>query len=75
MLPAMLLYLIYFLLQTSIRSNGAKGKLDPMVWTWFVNSLYILLALGLNLWDTVPCAAYVPDSRVKEPSNAGVWRS
>ncbi|KAG1716460.1 hypothetical protein ID866_735 [Astraeus odoratus] len=34
MLPAMLLYLIYFLLQTSIRSNGAKGKLDPMVWTW-----------------------------------------
>ncbi|MGP8979862.1 LptF/LptG family permease, partial [Enterobacter hormaechei] len=30
MLPAMLLYLIYFLLQTSIRSNGAKGKLDPM---------------------------------------------
>ena len=54
MLPAMLLYLIYFLLQTSIRSNGAKGKLDPMVWTWFVNSLYILLALGLNLWDTVP---------------------
>ncbi|MCK7063221.1 LPS export ABC transporter permease LptF [Enterobacter asburiae] len=54
MLPAMMLYLIYFLLQTSIRSNGAKGKLDPMVWTWFVNSLYILLALGLNLWDTVP---------------------
>jgi lipopolysaccharide export system permease protein len=29
MLPAMLLYLVYFLLQTSIRSNGAKGKLDP----------------------------------------------
>jgi lipopolysaccharide export system permease protein len=54
MLPAMLLYLVYFLLQTSIRSNGAKGKLDPMVWTWVVNSLYILLALGLNLWDTVP---------------------
>ncbi|MBE8178610.1 LptF/LptG family permease, partial [Leptospira borgpetersenii serovar Ballum] len=27
MLPAMLLYLIFFLLQTSLRSNGAKGKL------------------------------------------------
>ncbi len=39
MLPAMLLYLIFFLLQTSLRSNGAKGKLDPMIWMWLVNSL------------------------------------
>nr|WP_255710026.1 LPS export ABC transporter permease LptF [Lelliottia sp. WAP21] len=53
MLPAMLLYLIYFLLQTSIKSNGGKGKIDPMIWTWAVNGLYLLLALVLNLWDTV----------------------
>ncbi|KEA53431.1 lipopolysaccharide ABC transporter permease [Mangrovibacter sp. MFB070] len=54
MLPAMLLYLVFFLLQTSIRSNGAKGKLDPAMWMWIVNALYLALAVGLNLWDTVP---------------------
>ncbi|MNE95220.1 Lipopolysaccharide export system permease protein LptF [compost metagenome] len=54
MLPAMLLYLVYFLLQTSIKSNGGKGKIDPMIWTWAVNGLYLLLAVVLNLWDTVP---------------------
>lgn len=54
MLPAMLLYLVFFLLQTSIRSNGEKGKLDPMVWMWVVNLLYLALAVALNLWDTVP---------------------
>lgn len=52
MLPAMLLYLIFFLLQTSLRSNGAKGKLDPMLWMWLTNVAY--LALVLNLWDSVP---------------------
>lgn len=54
MLPAMLLYLVFFLLQTSLRSNGAKGKLDPLIWMWLVNLLYLALAVGLNLWDTVP---------------------
>ena len=54
MLPAMLLYLVFFLLQTSLRSNGAKGKLDPMIWMWLVNLAYLALAVGLNLWDTVP---------------------
>jgi len=54
MLPAMLLYLVFFLLQTSIKSNGGKGKIDPVIWTWAVNVLYLLLAIALNLWDTVP---------------------
>ncbi|MDR9889677.1 LPS export ABC transporter permease LptF [Pseudenterobacter timonensis] len=54
MLPAMLLYLVFFLLQTSIKSNGGKGKIDPVVWTWVVNGFYLLLALALNVWDTVP---------------------
>jgi len=54
MLPAMLLYLIFFLLQTSLRSNAGKGKLDPMVWMWLVNLAYFVIALALNLWDTVP---------------------
>lgn len=54
MLPAMLLYLLFFLIQTSIKSNGGKGKLDPVFWMWTVNLLYLALAIGLNLWDTVP---------------------
>lgn len=53
MLPAMLLYLVFFLLQTSIKSNGGKGKMDPAVWMWAINLLYLALAVGLNLWDTV----------------------
>ena len=54
MLPAMLLYLIFFLLQSSMKSSGAKGRLDPAVWMWVVNIGYLLLAVLLNLWDTVP---------------------
>ena len=54
MLPAMLLYLVFFLLQTSIKSNGGKGKIDPAIWMWTVNLLYLALAVALNLWDTVP---------------------
>lgn len=40
MLPAMLLYLMFFLIQTSLKSNGGKGKLDPVIWMWAVNLLY-----------------------------------
>ncbi|MDE4678532.1 LPS export ABC transporter permease LptF [Klebsiella variicola] len=54
MLPAMLLYLVFFLLQTSIKSNGGKGKMDPVIWMWAINLLYFALAVLLNLWDTVP---------------------
>ncbi|MCP9267315.1 LPS export ABC transporter permease LptF [Xenorhabdus sp. XENO-1] len=54
MLPAMLLYLIFFLLQSSLRSNGGRGKLDPAFWMWLVNGAYFALALALNMWDTVP---------------------
>ncbi|WP_410012530.1 LPS export ABC transporter permease LptF [Sodalis sp. C49] len=54
MLPAMLLYLVFFLLQSSLRSNGAKGKLDPVIWMWLVNLAYLGIALLLNLWDSVP---------------------
>jgi len=54
MLPAIFLYLIFFLLQSSLRSNGAKGKFDPMLWMWGTNLLYLGLAVVLNLWDTLP---------------------
>ncbi|PHM29717.1 LPS export ABC transporter permease LptF [Xenorhabdus budapestensis] len=54
MLPAMLLYLIFFLLQSSLHSNGGKGKLNPLFWMWLVNGVYFALALVLNVWDTIP---------------------
>jgi len=54
MLPAMLLYLIFFLLQSSLRSNAAKGRFDPAIWMWVVNFSYLALAVLLNMWDTVP---------------------
>lgn len=54
MLPAMLLYLIFFLLQSSLRSSGEKGKLDPALWPWVVNISYLALAVALNLWNTTP---------------------
>lgn len=50
-LPAILLYLIYFLLQSSFSSNGSKGKLDPLFWIWLTNAGYLFLAILLNLWD------------------------
>ncbi|HHL2558559.1 TPA: LPS export ABC transporter permease LptF [Yersinia enterocolitica] len=54
MLPAMLLYLIFFLLQSSLRSNASSGKLDPAIWMWVVNGAYLALAVVLNLWDGLP---------------------
>lgn len=54
MLPAMLLYLIFFLLQSTLRSNAESGKINPMTWMWGVNLFYLVLAIGLNLLDTVP---------------------
>lgn len=54
MLPAMLLYLIYFLLQSSLKSNADKGHINTMFWVWLVNFSYFALAIALNLWDSIP---------------------
>ncbi|MXP67847.1 LPS export ABC transporter permease LptF [Pantoea sp. Aalb] len=52
-LPAMILYLIFFLLQSSFKFNTDKSKLDPTVWMWVVNFCYLALAIVLNLWDSI----------------------
>ncbi|WP_395479905.1 LPS export ABC transporter permease LptF [Candidatus Curculioniphilus buchneri] len=52
--PAMLLYLMFFLIQTSLRSNGVKGKIDPMLWMWATNIIYLAIALALVVWDCTP---------------------
>lgn len=54
MLPVVLLCLSLFLIQTSLKSDGGKSKLDPTLWIWAVGLIYLALAIILNLWDTVP---------------------
>lgn len=51
-LPAILLCLIFFLLQTALRFNAGKGKIDSIIWLWGVNAAYFAIALSLNLWNT-----------------------
>lgn len=52
-LPALLLYLIYFLLQSSLKSAGGAGKLDASIFMPIVNLAFLALALVLNIWDTL----------------------
>ena len=52
-LPALLLYLVYFLLSSSVKANAGKGRLDPALWFYMINSGYFLLALLLNCWDNL----------------------
>lgn len=52
-LPALLLYLIYFLLQSSLKSAGTAGKLDVSLLMPLVNLAFLLLAIILNSWDTI----------------------
>lgn len=52
-LPALLLYLIYFLLSSTIKANAGKGRLDPALWFYIINGSYFIIALILNYWDTL----------------------
>ena len=52
-LPALLLYLVYFLISSSIRANAGKGRLDPALWFYLINIGYFILALILNCWDNL----------------------
>lgn len=53
-LPALLLYLIYFLLQSSFKSAGSAGKLDAAIFMPMVNVAFLLLGIVLNSWDSAP---------------------
>ncbi|MDF7667554.1 LPS export ABC transporter permease LptF [Orbaceae bacterium ESL0727] len=52
-LPALLLYLIYFLLASSIKANAGKGRLDPALWFYLINGCYFVIAIILNCWDSL----------------------
>ena len=47
-IPALLLYLIYFLLQSSLKTAGINGKIESHYWMILVNILFVLLGIILN---------------------------
>ncbi|VFP86457.1 LPS export ABC transporter permease LptF [Candidatus Erwinia haradaeae] len=53
MLPAVLLYLIFFLLQSLMQSSGKKGFLNPAISMWLINLIYLSIGITLNVWDTM----------------------
>ncbi|MFC0308577.1 LPS export ABC transporter permease LptF [Gallibacterium trehalosifermentans] len=48
-LPALLLYLIYFLLQSSLKTAGINGKLVAHHWIMLVNIAFLGLGIMLNM--------------------------
>ena len=51
-IPAVLLYLIYFLLQSSLKSAGSSGKLDTTIWMPLVSTFFLVLGIIMNAWDS-----------------------
>lgn len=52
LLPALLLYLIYFLLQSSLKSAGSSGKVDVRILMPLVSIAFLLLGIVLNSWNS-----------------------
>ncbi|QLB20477.1 LPS export ABC transporter permease LptF [Vespertiliibacter pulmonis] len=52
LLPALLLYLIYFLLQSSLKSAGSAGKIDTNLLMPLVSVAFLILGLLLNSWNS-----------------------
>ncbi|KAE9526030.1 LPS export ABC transporter permease LptF [Testudinibacter aquarius] len=52
MLPALLLYLIYFLLLSSLKSAGSGGKADATILIPLVHLVFFLIAIILNSWNS-----------------------
>ncbi|QLB12759.1 lipopolysaccharide export system permease protein [Bisgaardia hudsonensis] len=51
-LPALLIYLIYFLLQSSLKSAGGSNKLDASFMMPLVNIGFLILGIILNSWNS-----------------------
>ena len=52
LLPALLMYLIYFLLQSSLKSAGGSGKVDASLLMPLVSVGFLILGIVLNGWDS-----------------------
>lgn len=52
-LIALLFYLLYFVIQTSLHANGIKGKLNSILWMWVTNMIYLFIIILLNFWKSI----------------------
>ncbi|MCG7586120.1 LPS export ABC transporter permease LptF [Photobacterium sp. OFAV2-7] len=52
--PAVLIYLTYFLSISAGKSAVEDGGLPPAIGLWSINLMIFLIAVGLNVWDTLP---------------------
>lgn len=52
MLPALMLYLIYFLAQSSLKSAGGADKLDASIFMPLVSILFLMIGIILNSWES-----------------------
>ncbi|CRK86041.1 Lipopolysaccharide export system permease protein LptF [Candidatus Providencia siddallii] len=61
MLPAMLLYLIFFLLHSILRNSSNKYDIDLKYFIWVLNLCYLVISIIFNIWNTV----YIRNKRLK----------
>ncbi|WP_120511719.1 LPS export ABC transporter permease LptF [Photobacterium salinisoli] len=54
LVPAVLIYLCYFLAISAAKSAVEDGGLPVGVGLWSINILMLLVAIGLNSWDSLP---------------------
>lgn len=50
--PAVLIFLIYFLLQSSLKSVGGSGKINANIVMPLVSLGFLLLGIVMNIWDS-----------------------
>ncbi|UTV27368.1 LPS export ABC transporter permease LptF [Photobacterium atrarenae] len=54
LVPAVLLYLAYFLAISAAKSAVEDGGLPPEIGLWGINLALLMIAVALNTWDTLP---------------------
>ncbi len=52
LIPAILMYLIYFLAQNSLKSAGTSGKLDASIFMPLISIAFLILAIVMNAWES-----------------------
>ncbi|UJF19599.1 LPS export ABC transporter permease LptF [Vibrio sp. SS-MA-C1-2] len=54
LMPAIFLYLLYFLAISAGKSAIEDGGLPPEIGLWSINLLLFFIAIGINSWDSMP---------------------
>ncbi|MGF1682073.1 LPS export ABC transporter permease LptF [Photobacterium minamisatsumaniensis] len=58
LVPAVLLYLTYFLAISAAKSAVEDGSLSSGVGLWAINVVMLIIAIALNTWDTLPVRVF-----------------